>query len=360
MLSSTCFSSSFEIGPIIDREMEMLDLEELEAKMTDIMGSKFNMMEEIKDLALSKKSYHLWDILKIGIQALLNEVKTNIGLVGKLVLLSIFAAILKNLVDAFSNKGVGEVAFYIIYIVLIGVAFASVRTVTGLAQGLLEDSNDLFKLSIPVITSLIFLSGHVTTASMFEPISFSVLYVISIFISKVLIPVIIVLANLVIVNYISSKETLNELISTIKKGIQFCLKVIMSVSFGLAGVTRLTSSVLDGTIKKATEGVISSVVPVIGDAIGSATNVLIGCSVLLKNTLGIVIIITILTMALLPIIKIVSLSLIYKVAAIVSEPIADPRIKKCLSEIAEICNFILVSVFMIEAIFMITITMILG
>lgn len=59
----------------------------------------------------------------------------------------------------------------------------------------------------------------------------------------------------------------------------------------------------------------------------------IGCIGLIKNAVGIVGIIAIITVISVPVIKILAIALIYKVIAIVTEPIASKNISDSLNEL---------------------------
>ena len=106
-------------------------------------------------------------------------------------------------------------------------------------------------------------------------------------------------------------------------------------------ISKITTSVFDGTFLKVVESSISSFIPVVGTSIGNVSNVVLSSINLVKNSTGIVIIIGMITTIIGPVIKLLSIIIIYKLSIILIEQIADEKIKNCLKDISEIMSFIL-------------------
>ena len=62
---------------------------------------------------------------------------------------------------------------------------------------------------------------------------------------------------------------------------------------------------------------------------------LLGAGALIKNCVGVAALLVLVLIAIIPIFKILLLSLMYKVAAVVVEPVADKRFAGCLKGMAE-------------------------
>lgn len=102
----------------------------------------------------------------------------------------------------------------------------------------------------------------------------------------------------------------------------------------------LASSV-DGITAKTAKTVVSSAIPVVGKILGDAVDTVLGCGIVLKNAVGIVGVIIVIGICIMPIIKLVILSLAYKLLAVVSEPIADKNIVELLEQIGDIFKIFL-------------------
>jgi len=108
-------------------------------------------------------------------------------------------------------------------------------------------------------------------------------------------------------------------------------------------------------IKTAT----STFVPVVGKALGDSVDTVFGATSLIKNAVGIVGVIIIIGICIVPIVKLSILSILYSITAAVSEPLADTKIVKMLSNISGTFKVLLGIMFFISALLIIGIAIIL-
>ena len=75
--------------------------------------------------------------------------------------------------------------------------------------------------------------------------------------------------------------------------------------------------------------------PGVGNALSGVGELLLGSGILIKNCVGVAALLILLALGMLPVLKLWSLSLLYKLAAVVVEPVADKRIAGCLKGMAD-------------------------
>lgn len=91
-----------------------------------------------------------------------------------------------------------------------------------------------------------------------------------------------------------------------------------------------------GITAKTTKAVVSSAIPVVGKILGDAVDTVLGCGIILKNAVGLVGIIIVIGICIVPIIKLGVITLVYKLIAGISQPIADEKITGLLEQIGDI------------------------
>ena len=89
---------------------------------------------------------------------------------------------------------------------------------------------------------------------------------------------------------------------------------------------------------------LSSVIPGIGSALNVAAKTAIGSGVLIKNAIGVGGLIVILIICALPLIKLLVIALMYKVAEAVIQPVSDERIVECIHITADSVILLLMAV----------------
>ena len=118
------------------------------------------------------------------------------------------------------------------------------------------------------------------------------------------------------------------------------------------------STNIDGLTIRTAKFAVDTFVPIVGSFLSDAVDTVIGSSAILKNGIGIIGLIILITIIALPIIKVMVLLLAYSVIGAVIEPIASKNITKLFSDISKTILLVLVSIVSVGIMFYITITII--
>lgn len=119
----------------------------------------------------------------------------------------------------------------------------------------------------------------------------------------------------------------------------------------------LTSSV-DGLTLKTTKAVVTSAIPVVGKLLGETVDAVLACSNILKNAVGFVGIFVVLSICLMPIIKLAIMSISFNLASALAEPIADKKIVSVLEQIGDSFKILLGMLCTISVMLMIGLTLV--
>ncbi len=118
----------------------------------------------------------------------------------------------------------------------------------------------------------------------------------------------------------------------------------------------MNAAIASKTVKFA----IGTFIPVVGGYLSDAADTVIGCSLLIKNAAGVIVLIGIIAVCLMPIMKIAAVVLLYKITCALVEPISEKRITDCINDIANSMILIIGSVAVVAFMFIVSITAIIG
>ena len=145
-----------------------------------------------------------------------------------------------------------------------------------------------------------------------------------------------------------------ELMETI---ISWSLKTLSAGIIGLNIIQGLLTPAID-SVKRSLVLKGGEALPIVGDAIGGAAEVVLGTAVLIKNGIGVAGMIICLVMCLVPIIQIAITSLMYQLIAALIQPVSDKRMVNCVSSVADGSKILLKIVFTTGVLFLITIAVV--
>ena len=128
--------------------------------------------------------------------------------------------------------------------------------------------------------------------------------------------------------------------------------------FGLfMTIQGITSATFDGISIRATKYAISNSIPIVGGLLKDGFDLIVAGNVLIKNTVGIVILVGMLFTVLAPIVQILCVSLMLKLISAITEPIADIRISDFCMTLSKSLSYLLSVILMVG--FMVFITVLL-
>jgi stage III sporulation protein AE len=288
----------------------------------------------ITDAASGRLEFNVRGIASNVLNFLLKEIYQNIGLLIKIVVLVILCALLKNLQTSFMSESVGEVAFFVCYIVIVSVLLVSFSTAMTMGMEIIDGMVGFMYATVPVLITLLVTGGNITSGGIFQPVMLMVVEVSATVIKSLFMPLIFLSTILSIINNISDKIQLSRLTALIRQITGWALGAILTVFIAVVSLQGSMGAVVDGVTSKAAKFAISAFIPVVGKTLSDAADTVVGCTLLIKNAAGLAVMIGVIVICIVPLLKILALVALYKAASALLEPISEKRITSCINEIA--------------------------
>lgn len=204
--------------------------------------------------------------------------------------------------------------------------------------------------------TLLVSSGNFASGGALQPILVMVVQVSATIIKNVLIPLIVLSTIISIVDNVSDKIQITRFSAFLKHITQWSLGIILTVFVAIVSLQGSLGAVVDGVTSKTAKFAINTFIPVAGKYLADAADTVIGCTLLIKNAVGVAILIGIIGICLIPIVEMLAVILIYRVTCVLLEPLAEDRIIKCVGEVASSMTYILGTVASVAFMFLITVT----
>lgn len=262
------------------------------------------------------------------------ELDANREIMLEVIVLAVVFSALKNFSGAFKQAYITEISFFLIYGILAVMLLKSFQNYGDIVGEALNQSVDFMKALVPTFCiSMVFSAGTGTSASFYQ-LAFLIIYLIQWLFLKLLMPLVQGYVLLVLFNHFFEDEKFENLTELLKGGINWGLKSAGMVVVGMNVVQGLLAPAKDrlmsGTVQRA-----ATMIPGVGNVMNGIGELLLGSGILIKNCVGVAALVLLVALGMLPIIKLLCLSLLYKLAAVVVEPVADKRISGCLKGMAE-------------------------
>jgi stage III sporulation protein AE len=288
------------------------------------------------------------------------EISNSLSLLIKILAIAIIAGALGNFKTNFSDSSVGELAWIISYIMIIILVIQSVTIALDTGKNVIDHMTSFMQLIFPVLLALLIGMGGIASSSILQPATVILSNVTSIFLRNVMIPLIFLSTILILVSNINENISLGGLSKLIKNICGWALGIIFTIFVGVISIQGILAASFDGVSIRTTKYAIEAFVPVVGKMFSQTVDMVIGCSLILKNAVGVVGLIIAAAICLYPTLKIISLIAVYKLCGALLEPISDKRIVTCMNEIAGVLSMLFITVAGIAIMFFMTIALLVG
>ncbi|WP_438351412.1 stage III sporulation protein AE [Paenibacillus sp. FA6] len=288
-----------------------------------------------------------------------HEVLYNGKLLVTIVMLSIMSLILETLQTAFERNNVSKVAYSLCYMVIMVIAINSFSVAIGYAKEAINHMIEFMMAMIPLLFSLLASMGNLVTVSVTHPLIVFMIHTVGAVVHTTVFPLLFFSALLHIVSSLSDKYKLTQMANLLQKISVGLLGILLTIFLGVISVQGITSSVTDGVTIRTAKYVSGNFIPVVGKMFADATDTVISASLLVKNSIGLAGVIILLFLCAFPAIKILTLALIYQMAAAVLQPLGDTPIVTCLQTIGKSMIYAFAAMAVVGLMFFLAITILL-
>ena len=288
------------------------------------------------------------------------EVKETCRIIGSVLAIIVIHSILKSLSENLENDNISKLIYYVQYILIATIVMANFTQIIQTIRETVINLVGFINLLIPLLTSLMLFTGSITTTSMVQPVILIGVNIVGNLIQNVLIPIVLVIASFSIISKISDKVQIDKITKFMKSGVVWALGIILTIFVSVVSLEGTLSSSVDGVSAKTAKAVVSSAIPIVGKILGDAVDSVLGCGIILKNSVGILGVIIILTICIVPILKLSFMTILYKLLSAICQPIADKKILELLDQIGDVFKILLAILASIAVLIIIGVTLVIN
>ena len=342
------------VDQYIDEQLQKVNLGEIEQYIDEDIFKEVDLKVFLKDLINGEKN--LLDLfneenLKMF---MFKEIRSSLKVAVLILILALISSILKSLDNSFSSGAISQTITYIVFIVIVSFTLVNFKDVLDICFNSINSMVGLMKVIVPILIAFLVLIGFPITSTTINPIVIGGIAFIDTIFKNFITVTITTLFAILIVNSLSKNVKLNKFAKLIKQINIVGIGAIFTVYLGLIAMQSLYVTSIDTFGVKTAKFALGNFIPVVGGFVSDSVDILLSSSQLIKNVFGGVSLIILIGICLIPIIKVVSIIIVYKVSAVAIEPIAEDNISNFLSEVGNLMTIMLACVIAIVIMFFVT------
>ena len=356
--TDTSASVSESSSEIRDAILSTFDYGEIDNSLKELFPDAQVKFEDVLSEILSGDLKHSFRLLgtfakEQCVYLLQMEKKTLIYIV----MIAMIAAVMNQFTGILQNRQVAGIGFYIIYLMLIALTITAFDVVLSKVEAGILAVTGFMSVFCPVyFLAVAVAKGSVTSVAFYNLMLF-LIYGVELIIGKILLPVVKVYMMIRILNFLTPEEMFEKFSELLALIVKWTLRTALACVIGVNLIQGMISPAID-TVRRSAVTKGAEAIPGVGNLLGGMTEVAIGTAVLVKNGIGMAGALICIALCTLPLIQIAATELLYKMTAVMIQPVSDDRVIGCVEAVAEGCGLLLQMVFTVGLLFLLTIAIV--
>lgn len=334
-----------------------LDFREIESVLRQIVGKNVGFEAMVNEAMSGGNLFSLGKWIEILKNVISEQLQIHGQTIGYLMILIISAAMLSTIAKAFRNRQISDMGFYMIFLLLFLIMMKSFGICYEVTESVIRDLIDFMKVLMPTYLMAAAVSAYRTSAVIYYEGFLVLIYYLQRIVSSLILPAIRCYVLFSMLGYLGKEEIFLKGREGLKKLILWGLKAMIGVSAGMQMIQGMISPAIDEMKQTVFSKGVSSLGN-IGNVAQNVTDVILGSGALLKNGIGAVAAVVIVSVCLVPVVEVACYALFYQVLAAVTEPISDKRLTGVITQAGEGIGLLVKVLFTVCAMFLLTIAIV--
>lgn len=337
---------------------DTLDMSEVDNLLEEMFpDNSISLQNLIEDFLNGGSSLSYKTALELLKKLFLGEWEGQKQQLVQLLLLILIASLFYNFSSVFRSGQAWDVGFFVVSMLIFTMCVGNLQDLIEVANARLFMLTEFMKVLSPVYFITTAIATGSTTSLAFYNLVLIAIFFIELLMLRILLPMLQIYLIIRLLNHIGADGRLGKLAELIRTLIDWSLKTIVATVIGLNLVQGILSPALDA-LKRSTVTKTAEAIPIIGDALGGVTEVMLGTAIVIRNGIGVAGAVICIAIIMVPIIQIGITCLLYKCISALCQPVSDKRILGCVNGIADACRLLLRFVFTAGVLFLITIAVV--
>lgn len=263
------------------------------------------------------------------------KIKVTLSIILLILVVALITSLITNLENSIGGKSVNSIAYYssfAIIVSLIGISFESGVTIV---LSTVDIVTNFIKVLTPTVITMLISSGAISEAATFSPIIMGSIALCVYIYKFIIIPLIVIGFVLNFINALSDDIKLDRFSDLIKKTVIVIQGIMIVLFIGIITIRGITSTTIDQVTIKTVKFAMDKLIPVVGGALSDAIATVAGYSILIKNSVTVFGLIVLIVILIVPVVNIFVISILYKIAAAIIEPVSDKKLVNLLDKTSE-------------------------
>ena len=354
------------VESIVEEQLNSMDMKEIEDLFNYASSSSGGIFtdtspaEIIKSIIQGDPIINFNDIINNISHLFLQEIQSSIILGIQLVIICIIIGLLKNLSTSFSEDTISNLGVIVCSCCVMALCLKSFMDIYTICSNSIDTMTVTMQVILPILVPLLITMGGFASGGILNPLIMTAITAINTILQKFIMPAVYLSCIFILVNSLSEKDYVKKLALFMRGAAVFVMGLSVTLFSGLTIIQGIVTKSADGMIAQTARYSVDNFVPIVGSFAADSIDLILSCTSIIKNGIGIFGLLIIITLLTIPLVKILAVAVVYKITAIIIEPIGNKTVSDCLNEVGNSIITLAIILFLGAMMFLIFLAIIIG
>lgn len=328
-----------DLSDSIEKNLDDVDLAELDDFYNRISGGG-SLLENIRKLIRGEYEFNYNGVTEYVKQLLLSKVEDYLPTVINIILIAIVYSVFNFIKGKYLSSEIDNILNVVCYFAILLVILSVLTNLFTNIKKTIYSLRELCEIMSPIILTLMIASGGGTSAALYKPALVFLSGGITEIVSAVLLPLVGIMIIVSCFSEVSGNIRINKFNQLFSSILKWSIGIIISLYGVFLSVKGISAAAYDGISVKAARYAVSNSVPLIGGFIKDSLDLVVAGSVIIKNAVGISVIICIFIIVLSPLIDVICFSLLLKLSAAITDTLGNTKLTNFISNVSKSVSYL--------------------
>ena len=335
-----------ELNDSIIKELDQIDftelnliVEEFNSKSSNIFNIE-NIKAKVYSIISGENALNYENVLACIFSNLVEMILKYLPLLSVIIAIGVFSNLLNGIKSKFNEKStsnlIGLVCFMTVAIIIIGIINNLAKTTGNSINSMVTQMNVIFPILLTIMVGL----GANASVGAFQPIVAIMSTYVADFFNYFIMTLFTLSFVFSIISNISNNIKLDKFSAFISSLFKWSVGAVFTLFFAVFSIQGISAGSFDSVSIRTTKYTIKSYVPVMGGYLADGMDLILSSTVLIKNSIGLVGVLLIISTILSPILEIVVCSLMLKLVSAVLQPLGNNKTSAFLTDVSKIITML--------------------
>lgn len=334
-------------------------VDEFNAKQSNIFAIE-NIKTKIYSIISGENAVKYESVIASIFSNLVELVLKYLPLLSIIIAIGVISNLLNGVKSKFNEKSTGDlinlVCFMSVVVIIIGIISNLANTTGNSIGSMVKQMNVIF----PILLSLMVGLGANSSVGVFQPIVAIMSTYVADFFNYFIVPLFMASFVFAIISNISNNVKLDKFSSFISSLFKWSVGLIFTLFFAVFSIQGISAGNFDSISIRTTKYTIKSYVPVMGGYLSDGMDLILSSTVLIKNSIGLVGVLLIISTILSPILEIIVCSLMLKLVSAILQPLGNNKTSSFLGDVSKNLTILSTSIIAIGFMYLLSVGMLMS